>query len=93
VTLIIDGRIIHFNNCTYCVFRQQIPVGTKTKKRELEICGKDNHPIPHPFNSEGLQRYCSSYRQRDCECDKCQVIEVTFAPGIPAYQLVNGLDK
>lgn len=86
-------RIIHHNNCTYCQYREQIPVGTKSKHRELERCALTNQQIPRPFDPDGGRRYCERYRQRGCECDRCQPKEVTDDTGTHTNQMEFTIDK
>jgi hypothetical protein len=90
---IVRGRFIHHNNCTYCQYRQQIPAGTKSKRRELERCALTDQHIPRPFDPDGGQRYCEHYRQKGCACDRCQPTEMTKDTGITVNQLEFSIDK
>lgn len=62
------GKVIHHNNCTYCVVKLDRNTGTKSKKRVSERCLLHNRKVA-PLNTS--QRYCEDYIQERCECDVC----------------------
>jgi len=90
---LIHHRIIHHNDCFWCLHHQStlIPPAKGNKPNERETCDQDGHPIPQPF---GLgQRYCDAYRQKNCPCERCNPIIVTSGTGILEDQMVNAIDK
>lgn len=59
------GKIIHHDDCTYCVLRHKKAIGTKTRKREQERCLLKADLVPG-------DRLCDAYTQVNCECDECK---------------------
>jgi hypothetical protein len=66
------GKVVHHNDCTYCQFRADTPVGKKGKRIFIEErCRLTNWRIPAPFSTDGI-RYCPEYKQVGCECEACK---------------------
>jgi hypothetical protein len=74
INTLIGRRIIHHNNCTYCVERKQIVVPEQLKRgkkpRMKEICDLTGKDLVAYFAPTGI-RYCDQYRQINCPCNKC----------------------
>jgi hypothetical protein len=64
-----DLRIIHHNDCTWCIHRK-VTKGVIDGKYELETCEADGHRIPAPRVAE---RYCEQYQQERCICGNCNL--------------------
>jgi hypothetical protein len=65
--MIIEGRVIHHNDCTWCINRV-VYKKVINRKNELERCGKSGRNIPHPREA---RRYCELYQQIGCDCNSC----------------------
>jgi len=63
------GKIIHHNNCTHCVFRNNKNIGTKSKKRIQERCILHNRILTPPNSDQ--KRTCDDYTQVNCQCEAC----------------------
>ena len=64
----VTGEVFHHNDCTYCIYRQDIPVKEGKKNRTYELCrkfGKRCAPVNDP------ERFCWEYRESECGCDQC----------------------
>ncbi len=62
-----DGsRVVHHNNCTFCIYRDSIK--HHKNKPALEWCAVHTRAVS-PVGSPG--RYCDRYIQIGCECDRC----------------------
>lgn len=70
---------VHHKDCTWCVFRQEVPVEIKRGKvvKSREVCTRTLVNIPPPYD---VNRYCDQYRQINCGCTRCN----------PVYQTPNG---
>ena len=64
------GRVIHHNNCTYCLLKVDKNIGTKKKKVVQERCILHNKKLLPPF-SDG-KRTCEDYIQVGCMCEACE---------------------
>lgn len=64
------GKVIHHNDCTYCVMRHQKNVGTKSRKKERESCLFTSQVVPPPNTDK--PRLCERYTQTNCDCKVCQ---------------------
>ena len=63
------GKIIHHNNCTHCIFRDDKNIGTKSKKIIRERCILHRTTLDPP--NSGLARFCEDYTQVNCDCEAC----------------------
>ncbi len=64
----ITGEVLHHKDCTYCVYRLNIPTKEGRKNRTFELC--QLHKLRcAPVNS--IERYCPDYKQVGCECEAC----------------------
>lgn len=64
------GKVIHHNDCTYCIYRADVPLEIKRGKtiRVKEICRLTKKEIPPPGSAD---RYCEHYVQKGCTCPSC----------------------
>lgn len=86
-----SGRVVHHNDCTYCRHRQNVPVGKKRKRIIYqERCALTGEKIAPPLT---IERFCTSYQQIGCECDKCHGEVVTEKTGLFALHSLQGIDK
>ena len=70
-----SGRIVHHDDCTYCLHRKNVPIGKKRKRIIYqERCELTGASIAPPMT---IERYCTSYQQIGCECDECNAEPVT----------------
>jgi hypothetical protein len=79
------GQVVHHDNCTYCLYRECVPMPGKGK-REVERCRITNLPLPEVAAlSEIHRRYCQDYKQVNCLCLQCCKLN----NGIYIHQLVD----
>ena len=64
------GKLVHHDNCTYCVLRHKKDIGTKSRKKEHEKCLVNKRTISTIASTK--ERYCEKYIQVGCECAICK---------------------